>query len=1086
MGEALGCAGSPATSSNLFGDPGGRRRGCAYGGRHRYDNPLTDGCTWHFDPRSAEFVLVIRGFVYGTMFASRICMNHLHCGCAVLSLGLSLTLGCNSGNSATQLLPAKPATPNAPTDLTAEGVSTSRIELTWKDNADNERDFRIERRRSGSGAWIEIAKVSRNTTAYADRGLVSGRSFDYRVRAFDRKLNSAYSNVASGETESGASCTYTISPNSVDIAAAGSVGQIAVIAPDGCNWTATEALDWISLSPGATGNGRGTLSYEVAQNQSTSMRIGTITIADRSFTLSQAGAQSPCDPCEPSPSDPPRPSDAPSADAIPLDILEPVERNSTIENYPVSVGLVFPEGELTSTRGRVVDDLNQTIAFEAEVTGMWQPERTSIKWLLLKFRASTDRHYYFEPGSEPYTPQGKLMATTEGDRIIISTGPLEVAMAPGVNRLFEQVTLRGQPMLKGLNSSHVLVRDHGGVAVLSNLRVAIEENTPARATIRATGRYVEANQEPVAQLDVRVYFFRDESFVRVVHTLTWMIQDPEEGLTELYLGLTPQVDAQWFKLGLSDYERQSTDIAVSLSDQVEAFQDTPVRFSVLKNRQSVGAGTQLGGWMSVEDSTGRGLGVSLKHAWQTFPTSFAMEDGQLRVKFWPARAVPMRFTPNDIMPDDFFYLEEYWQSKFDSPHYVHEFGNNPAFLHTAEGAARTHELTIFFYDEVSTRTTAELNSLNQHPVVVRQDPKFALKVPIMGFSLAAADPVLNPNIEAAVDNIGAMATVRFANLHDYGFWRFGFARWGEPGTSLKRWFDGLQYDNQMTPWILYMRGGGRKWYEEGEIMARFGMDVATNHYNTRGAPTGYQSQAAGMPFPWKAKHEAKQTRIHFLAYYYHLTGDLRAKDVMHEVIEGTKAYVLARPTARRNANRTAYNMNRFWANAYEETGDEVIKHLAREWLAITLGREFDSLSRLFNDPEIYLYDGLIAQYRLWERHGWGPVIWDPDNEGWDGSPSQESWTLDDMKQLMLANLTTLGFPATTSQVEKSIARMWAYEQTGDLRYLESGWAIAQSRANMASATTSPLAPGDVLRGNTLFRIYLMPILSNTALPDPRL
>ena len=1064
------------------------------------------------------------------------------------------------------------ARPNTPTNLKAEGLSTSSIGLTWEDNSDDEEDFRVHRRPSGTSQWTKIATLSANTTAYTDRGLASGQGFEYRVIAVNPSARSRYSNIASAKTQSGVSCVYTIAPGREDVSAASNTGQITVTAPDGCSWTATESLDWITISAGATGNGSGTLTYSVSENQNTSARSGIIKIADQSFTLSQEAAQAPCtytmspttasfasegglgtiqlttsdstcawetnssnawvtiasggqsgqgnatigysvethtgtidrsgaisvagqtflitqakssNPPPPSttPSDPPLPSTSPRADAIPLDILEPAERNTIVDNHPVSVGLVFPEGALTSTRGRVVNDLGQTIAHEAEVTGMWQPDRTSIKWLLLHFRVSTDRKYFFEPGSEPYTPQGNLLATTEGDSIKISTGPLEVTMTSGANRLFKQATLRGQPMLQDLSPSHVLERDHGGIATLSDWEVSIEENTPARAVIRATGRFTETDQTPVAQLDVRAYFYRDESFVRLLHTMTWMIQAPEEGLNEIYLGLTPKLDqANQFKLGLSDYGSQSTDFNVSLGDDVEAFQSGPTAFRVFKNNQQVSTGTKLGGWISLEEPSGHGLGISLKHAWQTFPTTLAMEDGQLRVKFWPDRSVPMRFTYNDIMPDDFYYLEEYWQAKFDSPHFVHEMGHKDSFLHTAEGAARTHALTVFFYDEASSRTPAELNSLNQHPLVVRQDPSSALRVPIMGFSFAPADPETNPSLEAALETIGIMTTIRFADLHDYGFWRFGFPRWAEPGDSLKRWFDGVQYDNQMTPWLLYMRGGGRQWYEEGEIMARFAMDVATNHYNTRDVPTGYQSAAAGMPFPWKAKNEGKHMRIHFLAYHYHLTGDKRAKDVLDEVIEGAKTYALSKPSGKRSRNRGTYNMNRFWVNAYEETGEEEIKDLAREWLALTLGREWEVVadSNLFNSSDIYLYNGLIAQFHLWKKHQWGPVQWD---SRWDGTPSQTSWTLEDMENIMLANLTQLAFPGITSQWEKSIARTWAYEQTGNLEYLKKGWATAEAIAG--AVPKGSVDRNNVLRGNMLFRIYLMPILSNTALPDPR-
>lgn len=85
-------------------------------------------------------------------------------------------------------------------------------------------------------------------------------------------------------------CTYTISPTSVSIGAAGGSGTISINASAGCAWSAADSSSWITSSGSGTGNG--TASYAVAANTSTSGRAGTITIADKSCVVSQAGATS--------------------------------------------------------------------------------------------------------------------------------------------------------------------------------------------------------------------------------------------------------------------------------------------------------------------------------------------------------------------------------------------------------------------------------------------------------------------------------------------------------------------------------------------------------------------------------------------------------------------------------------------------------------------------------------------------------------------------------------------------------------------------------------------------------------------------
>ncbi|HEX8342697.1 MAG TPA: PQQ-dependent sugar dehydrogenase [Tepidisphaeraceae bacterium] len=91
------------------------------------------------------------------------------------------------------------AVPTAPTNLTATGVSSSRINLTWSDNATNETGYGVERRLPG-GTFTVIATLPANTTSLSDLGLAAGMTFEYRVRALGAAGQSAYSATASAST----------------------------------------------------------------------------------------------------------------------------------------------------------------------------------------------------------------------------------------------------------------------------------------------------------------------------------------------------------------------------------------------------------------------------------------------------------------------------------------------------------------------------------------------------------------------------------------------------------------------------------------------------------------------------------------------------------------------------------------------------------------------------------------------------------------------------------------------------------------------------------------------------------------------
>ncbi len=95
-------------------------------------------------------------------------------------------------------------------------------------------------------------------------------------------------------TQSGVSCTYSISPASQSFGSAGGTGSVGVTAPPGCNWTAESHAAWITVTSGASGSGNGTVNYSVGANTSTDQRTGTMTIAGKTLTVTQSRASPSC------------------------------------------------------------------------------------------------------------------------------------------------------------------------------------------------------------------------------------------------------------------------------------------------------------------------------------------------------------------------------------------------------------------------------------------------------------------------------------------------------------------------------------------------------------------------------------------------------------------------------------------------------------------------------------------------------------------------------------------------------------------------------------------------------------------------
>ncbi len=164
--------------------------------------------------------------------------------------------------------------PNAPSGLTAAADYAHRtIQLSWNDNSNSETGFTIERK-TGGGAYSQIATTAANVTDYTDTAVVSDTLYTYRVYASGILLNSGYSSEAVSEIYS-----FTVEPPinlsdkipgaPTNLTASGAVG-----------YTDRAVLNWNAATGSVTG-------YRIERKAGASGTWSTLTVigsGDTSYT----------------------------------------------------------------------------------------------------------------------------------------------------------------------------------------------------------------------------------------------------------------------------------------------------------------------------------------------------------------------------------------------------------------------------------------------------------------------------------------------------------------------------------------------------------------------------------------------------------------------------------------------------------------------------------------------------------------------------------------------------------------------------------------------------------------------------------
>ncbi|HEY7088779.1 MAG TPA: hypothetical protein VH518_11860 [Tepidisphaeraceae bacterium] len=107
----------------------------------------------------------------------------------------------------------------APSSLSAQAQTTTKVHLTWTRNTTSENAIRIERSPDGSSNWTVIAFVPNGTSSFDDTTVAPDQHYFYRVVAISGPASGGFSNTASAittlTTVTGSAFFYDTAPQRV-------------------------------------------------------------------------------------------------------------------------------------------------------------------------------------------------------------------------------------------------------------------------------------------------------------------------------------------------------------------------------------------------------------------------------------------------------------------------------------------------------------------------------------------------------------------------------------------------------------------------------------------------------------------------------------------------------------------------------------------------------------------------------------------------------------------------------------------------------------------------------------------------------
>jgi len=547
-------------------------------------------------------------------------------------------------------------------------------------------------------------------------------------------------------------------------------------------------------------------------------------------------------------------------------------------------------------------------------------------------------------------PSPQITVTEEGTRIRVNTGSLEAVINRSGTHLIESLSCKGK-LISAKGKLVALLQDQPanepGISVRTDLfeselsRVTLEQKGPIRTTLKLEGTHKNKAGRSVLPFVVRLYFYAGSDSIKIIHTFIFDADENRDFISGL--GLKFEINFQNEALhnrhirfvgenkgvfgeavrGLTGLRRDpgrevrdaqvagrktpATDtFAPAVSGRMEyipafgdytLYQSTADAFEIRKRTKSghgwlqAAHGKRSAGTAYLGSPSG-GIAFGIRNFWQSYPAQLdirnaALEKGEASLWLWAPLSAPMdlRFYHDGMGQDTYAKQLEGLEINYED--YEPGFG-------TPMGVARTSEICLkLFSTTPSHALLADFAEEIQNPAVITPTSSYMQKVRAFGgaFAVLSGTKKKEQEIEKQLDFYFNFYKNQVEQHHWYGFWNYGdvMHTYDEDRHVWRYDVGGFAWDNSELStdiwlWSYFLSTGRADVFRMAEAMTRHTGEVDVHHLG-RFSPLGSRHNV----LHWGCS--AKQLRISTAAnrrYYYYLTADERAGDLMREQINAVK------------------------------------------------------------------------------------------------------------------------------------------------------------------------------------------------------